>query len=271
MNQRERWRGYGRLVRTFRNWPLYFRHRRGLLRDPEALEFRTRRGFRLPLPPARIGDFYEIFLAQHYVATEWSRDLPRLRTVIDVGANIGLFSLFAAERCPNARILAFEPWEENFRYLEKLVRENRLPVLPFREALSSTSGLLSLHLPRSERFTSRATVFSEPPGPSWPNQEDLRIEVPAVTLEEVFRRERIGACDLLKMDCEGSEYAILYGTSPEFLVRIGRMAIEVHPGSAPSENSESLAAYLTALGFQTAAREATEFTAMLYAWRRRSG
>ncbi len=270
MNQRERWRGYGRLVRTFRNWPLYFLHRRGLLRRSEILEFRTRRGFRLPLPRARIGDFHEIFLSHHYLAPEWSRDLRDLRTVIDIGANIGLFSLFAAERFPKARILAFEPWEENFRYLERLVREERLPVLPFHQAVSATSGPLVLHLPRSERFSSRATVFSCPPGPSWPDREDLRIEVPAVTLEEIFRREGISRCDLLKMDCEGSEYAILYAAPPDLLARIERMAIEVHSGSAPAENLASLSSYLSDLGFRTATREATEFTAMLPAWRKPS-
>ncbi|MDD2677370.1 MAG: FkbM family methyltransferase [Methylacidiphilaceae bacterium] len=267
MKQWERWQGYGRLLRTFRNWPLYFLHRRGLLR-PAVLEFHTRRGYLLPLPPARIGDFYEIFLSHHYLLPAWSRDLRHLHTVIDIGANIGLFSLFAAERFPQARILAFEPWEENFRYLEKLVRDNRLPVHPFPEALAATSGTLSLHLPRSERFSSRATVFSQPPGPSWSSQEDLRIEVPSVTLEEVFRREKLVRCDLLKMDCEGSEYSILYGTPPELLARIRRMAIEVHPGSAPAENLASLTAYLSALGFLTTTRAATEFTAMLYAWRR---
>ncbi|VVM07004.1 hypothetical protein MAMC_01393 [Methylacidimicrobium cyclopophantes] len=269
MTQQERWQGYGRLLRTFRNWPLYFLHRRGFLHHPEILEFHTRRGFRLPLPPARIGDFHEIFLSQHYLAPEWSRDVREFRTVIDVGANIGLFSLFAAERFPKAEILAFEPWEENFRYLERLVQENRLPVRPFHEALSASSGTLTLHLPRSERFSSRATVFSRPPGPGWPEGEDLRIVVPSVTLEEIFRRERLGDCDLLKMDCEGSEYAILYGTSPELLCHIRRMAIEVHPGTAPAENLENLASFLGALGFETAARGATEFTAMLYAWRRR--
>ncbi|VVM05505.1 FkbM family methyltransferase [Methylacidimicrobium tartarophylax] len=268
MTQRERWKGYGRLLRTFRNWPLYFLHRRGFLRQPEVLEFRTRRGYLLPLPPARIGDFHEIFLSHHYLLPAWSRDLRHCHTVIDIGANIGLFSLFAAEQFPEARILAFEPWEENFRYLEKLVRENRLPVLPFREALSASSGTLSLHLPRSERFSSRATVFPQPPGPSWSSQEDLRIEVPSVTLEEVFRREKLAVCDLLKMDCEGSEYSILYGTPPELLARIHRMAIEVHSGSAPGENPARLTAYLSALGFLTTNRAATEFTTMLYAWRR---
>ncbi|WP_018291175.1 FkbM family methyltransferase [Verrucomicrobium sp. 3C] len=268
MKQWDRWLGYWRLIRTFRNWPLYFLHRRGFLRQPEVLEFRTRRGYLLPLPSARIGDFHEIFLSHHYLFPAWWRDLRHFHTVIDIGANIGLFSLFAAERFPGAQILAFEPWEENFRYLEKLVRDNRLPVLPFREALSATSGTLSLHLPRSESFSSRATVFPQPPGPSWSSQEDLQIEVPAVTLEEVFRRTKLAVCDLLKMDCEGSEYAILYGTAPELLARIRRMAIEVHPGSAPSENVANLTAYLSALGFFTSTRAATEFTTMLYAWRR---
>jgi len=57
--------------------------------------------------------------------------------------------------------------------------------------------------------------------------------------------------DLLKMDCEGSEYSILYRCTTEYLKRIGKMAIEVHAGQEPDHNITALSSFLAARGFST--------------------
>jgi len=74
--------------------------------------------------------------------------------------------------------------------------------------------------------------------------------VTAVTLPDIFEQERLRTVDLLKMDCEGSEFAILYQTNPVTLSRIGQMAIEVHPNNdAGTHNADALREFLTAAGF----------------------
>ncbi len=75
-------------------------------------------------------------------------------------------------------------------------------------------------------------------------------KVQAVTLQDIFEQEGLRRVDLLKMDCEGSEFSILYRAHPETLRRIGQMAIEVHGnGDAEDHNADALGEFLTAAGF----------------------
>jgi FkbM family methyltransferase len=53
-------------------------------------------------------------------------------------------------------------------------------------------------------------------------------DVPAIALGELFDREQIGRCSLLKCDIEGSEFAIVDAAPPELLARIDRIIMEVH-------------------------------------------
>lgn len=67
----------------------------------------------------------------------------------DVGANVGLFSLYAARRNPRGRICAFEPGAHNFAHLCANVRANDLDVsatLLINAALSDRTGFETLHL-----------------------------------------------------------------------------------------------------------------------------
>ena len=62
---------------------------------------------------------------------ERAYDLPGLqyekyRSIIDIGAHIGLYALFAADASPKAQIYAFEPESENFALLQKNIDNNHL-------------------------------------------------------------------------------------------------------------------------------------------------
>jgi FkbM family methyltransferase len=55
-----------------------------------------------------------------------SIDDPSLRVILDVGANIGLFSAYAASRCPDARVHAYEPEPANLAQLRATLSANGL-------------------------------------------------------------------------------------------------------------------------------------------------
>ena len=57
--------------------------------------------------------------------------------------------------------------------------------------------------------------------------------------------------DFLKLDCEGSEYSILYNASAEVLGKIRRMAIETHLSNTERHNTAELSDYLKSKGFST--------------------
>ena len=70
-----------------------------------------------------------------------------------------------------------------------------------------------------------------------------------MTLHDLLSEHRINYLGLLKMDCEGAEYDILYHADPTILERIEAMTMEVHQGSGDKENIETLGRFLSQNGF----------------------
>ena len=91
------------------------------------------------------------------------------------------------------------------------------------------------------------------------------IQVTAIELAEAFTEYEIESCELLKLDCEGAEFDILYHCG-DCLPRIQQIAMEVHAGSEPEQNIEFLESFLTSNGFVTR----TRFGRMLWAWREKA-
>jgi hypothetical protein len=73
----------------------------------------------------------------------------------------------------------------------------------------------------------------------------------------------ITRCDLLKMDCEGAEYEILYNCPPDYLRRIDQIAMEVHRGDKEDQNIDALEKFFRQQGFRTRRKP----VGMLWAWR----
>lgn len=172
--------------------------------------------------------------------------VPDTPIVIDIGANAGFFSLFAASRFPGARVFSYEPVANNFSQLERnrdLNKDARIMCLP--KAVYGYSGKLSLSFESDDSFTTSANVFGRS------GTRGKTIQVPCVSLSEVFDEHHLDRCDLLKIDCEGSEYGVLYNCPADYLQRVTQMTIEVHKGTESNQNMESLTEYLDSHGFKT--------------------
>jgi FkbM family methyltransferase len=120
-------------------------------------------------------------------------------TIIDVGANIGLFTQYAAEYAK--KVYALEPSALHLEALGRLVTENKLTnvqVLPL--ALSNENGTTRFY------HNDNVTMFSMEDTVN--NKEDFE-EVPTCTLDKLFETEGIEHVDLLKLDVEGSEHKVI--------------------------------------------------------------
>lgn len=247
---------YGNLLRNISNWPLFLAVKFGLTRrDP--LLFMTRRGVRIEVPRRLLQTFKEIFMDECYMK-DLPFPLPENPTIIDVGANAGYFSLFALSRFDGATVFSFEPIPANFRLLQR--NRDLNPGLSWffeQKAVAGQPGELVLAFDGGDDFTTSATVMGGDSG-----QKD-RIRVPAVTIPEILDGNGLKRCDLLKMDCEGAEYDILYHCPSEVLTRIDRIALEVHGGPGADQNIDALDAFLRQGGFITRQRQ----VGMLSAWR----
>jgi FkbM family methyltransferase len=248
---------YFNLLKNLSNWPLYLLVKFNLTKmDP--LLFQTRSGVRVEVPLRLLQTFKEIFMDECYLRG-LGRPLPKNPTILDIGANAGYFSLFVLSRFRGARVFAFEPIPANFALLVRNRLANAAQGLTcMQKAVSGQSGELILNCDADDGLTTSATVLDLDATSS-----QARIRVPAVTLAEIFEEYGLSRCDLMKLDCEGAEYDILYRCLPETLDRIDRIAMEVHRGSGEGQNIDAMEEYLKKAGFVTRRRP----VGMLWAWR----
>jgi FkbM family methyltransferase len=142
-------------------------------------------------------------------------------TVLDVGANTGVYAVRQARR--GARVYAFEPNPDCYRRLQKAVRANHLEsrVTPVNRALGATVGSAELLLPGG--ITTMGSLR-----PQWiagGGRSDIRVEVD--TVDRVVSALRIDRVDLLKVDVEGLELDVLQGARGTFAL-VDRVVVEYH-------------------------------------------
>jgi len=217
---------------------------RFLAQDPTAA-----RGYRLELRNGLSVEAPADIRLLRQVREVWFRDcyhvlsLAGAATIIDVGANIGMFSLHAGTHFPGARLIALEPSVRAYGFLCRNLEQNGRKARTLNCAAGATSGEADLYWRGSEVLN---TLCSRDPLGGRPA---AYARTPVVSLDELFRAENIETCDLLKLDCEGSEYDVVFHASSETLARIRRVAMEYHIGF--NEHSpEQMQAFLEAHEFE---------------------
>ena len=140
--------------------------------------------------------------------------------VIDIGANIGVFALWAARQ--DASVIAYEPAPINLGHLMANVRARPAIRVVWGAVVGSLpeGGAVRLYL-HDDRST-RHTLLGREIGTG--EVLERHADVPAISIEDVLAHE----CDLLKIDCEGGEFDILAHVSEKALRRAGRIVLEFH-------------------------------------------
>jgi len=161
------------------------------------------------------------------------RDMrPAPATIVDVGANVGLFSLVARHYFPRATIHCYEPNRSLAPILERHL--DPLGVTIFHEAVGAHTGAVQL-------------VLSDAGSPYSKIKDSADGEIPMVSLETVVKRCG-GSIDLLKLDCEGSEWAILENSVA--IDRVNEITMEFHLWARPDSTTDDLSSLLRRRGFK---------------------
>lgn len=157
-----------------------------------------------------------IFFQKIYGLTE-----ANWQTIVDIGANRGYFSLFAAQNSPNVRIYAIEPFATTFQILRKNIRANHFEsrIEPLSFALSSENGHSPFYLGEDLLDNSLLKIVSDKPDTVLVETRSLASFMDSFDLIHI---------DMLKMNCEGSEYDILMNAPQTYLQRIQRIRLEYH-------------------------------------------
>jgi FkbM family methyltransferase len=164
-----------------------------------------------------------IFLRQEYAFVA-STATP---VIVDAGANIGLATLFFKHRYPDARVIAFEPEPEAFELLRRNVEDNRLTDVRLMDcALGETDGLVRLQgNPTGLGTTTLDGVWDSP-------KTDLTVEVKRLSS---FLETPV---DMLKLDVEGAEHAILHDlVAASKLELVREMLVEYHHNITAEEGT----------------------------------
>jgi FkbM family methyltransferase len=163
---------------------------------------------------------------------------------VDVGANMGYFSLLAARRVgPSGGVVAIEPAPPTFAKLTaNLALNPRAAVRPVQAAVGAREGAVRFYRAAWNDAESSTVARSgvEPAG-----------DVQAFPLARLLSDDEIARTRIVKIDIEGGEWDAVRGLAPD----LGRfphdiaLAIEVHPDSGPDRDAATLAEMLAPYGF----------------------
>ena len=169
----------------------------------------------------------------------------RSRVTLDVGAHVGYYALLAGHANPAGRVFAFEPLPLAVERLRRHIAQNGLAnVECIAVAASDVDGAVEFHVPRGHALPCSAGVSAAFHAP-WAHAMET-VRVPSVTLDAFVRARGLDAVDLVKIDVEGGEPAVLRGAA--FVLERFRPDIVCEVLSA-TDAADQLAEILRPLGY----------------------
>ena len=224
--------------KIFKNWYIYPKIYFKLTKKEYAI-FETKFGQKIKI---RVNSTDLMALTHVWMIEEYAKknfDIKSSDTVIDVGAHIGLFTLYASQSCKIGNIYSYEPVKENFEILKENMNINNLKnVKIFNLAVSNSNSTITLFMNNDE---SGHSMFSE---------SSENIIVKSTSLMKIFDDNKIKECNFLKLDCEGAEYEIIEKLPSTYFEMIEKIIIEYHMVDSHPELLEKLQNKLSANNFK---------------------
>jgi FkbM family methyltransferase len=175
-------------------------------------------------------------LSQIFVRRDYRMEASGVRRILDLGANIGMATIYLSRLFPEAQFACVEPSPENTPLLKRAIALNGIPARVFEAAAGAESGTTNLYLADKPVANSVYPVegFSS------------LVTVPLISVPEIMNQMGWDRIDLLKIDIEGSEKEVL-GRNNSWLSKVGLITGESHLD--PEYRYDKLRADLGAFGF----------------------
>jgi len=239
--------------KTFSNWQtligVYFKT---IKKENIILETKNNIKIKIRTNSTDIMQLGTVWLAQDYEVPGFS--IKKEDIVIDIGAHIGLFSLFASQYCKNGKIFSYEPIKENYNILKENIEVNKIEnIISFNSAVSKQTNKLKIFINSDD---SAHSIFES---------EKNFIEVDSTTIKSIFDKNKIENCNLLKFDCEGAEYQIIESIPKEYFFKIEKMIIEYHLANEKPEMYKKLIENLKNNSFEIKIKKLSDSMGMIYA------
>jgi FkbM family methyltransferase len=162
-----------------------------------------------------IAIFYEIFWNKVYqLPVECYKNA---NTIVDLGANIGLATLYFRHQCKNAFIYSVEPEESNFKMLLKNLKSGIIKknIIPLHAAIDSKDGEASIQI---NGLLYNSTIIAA-------NENSALVRT--ISMKTLCNRFNINRIDILKIDIEGTEKR-LFEEDIDWLEKVKYLLIEFH-------------------------------------------
>jgi FkbM family methyltransferase len=172
--------------------------------------------FRLRLMTSDILTYKQVFVKLEYKL----EPVKPPRTILDAGANIGLSSIYFANRFPEAKIFAVEPERSNFSLLEK--NSTRYAnIVPIHAALWNENADVEIIDPGYGKWGFQTH------GVGRQSTGQVCHKVRGVTVDKLMEDYGIDHIDILKMDIEGAEREVFRDVA-KWIKKVGILVIELH-------------------------------------------
>ncbi len=192
----------------------------------------------------------DLFVLREVLVEETYRDvLPLLPQrglrVVDIGANLGSFTIWLSHTAKVEEAFCFEPEPDSFRLLQLNLANNGCG---FAHALDRAIGGQSraAQIVLKEDSPGGTNIYRAAQSSGTPQGKAIQV----VAFSE-WLSQTPGAFDLLKMDCEGSEWEIVRKTSGSEFARFGAIVAEVHGDPEGLHAVEEFAGLMESRGFRT--------------------
>lgn len=195
----------------------------------------------------------EIFIFDEYDYKVW--DGYNINTIIDVGANIGVFSVFAKKMYPHASLLCFEPSTNNFNVLKKNLLLNKINNVCINYGVSNKSEIHDFYECINHYESSSSSNM-------WA-LDHKKVSARFVSIHYVYSLTSSNDC-LLKFDVEGDEYKIFSSMYNSELLRNKVIIIEYHNG-----DHDFFVLRLLRIGFVVQINKKSDLTGVIIAVRKR--
>lgn len=238
------------------NWLM---HHLNKFLKPEFAIYEMRNGARIKI---RANTQDRIAINEVWVYDIYSHEnihLDSTATIIDIGAHIGTFTIKSARMAKNGRVLSYELSPDNYKLLVDNVRLNNYShVQAFNLGVSDRSGEVTVYFSHNMlKHSIRHTDASH---------GGLPGIIKTITLDEIITQNNLNRVDLLKIDCEGSEYDILLSTRDDSFDKIKNLVVECDVIDK-IKNHETLAAFLMSKSFKTSMLKSPYGGIIIYAFK----
>jgi FkbM family methyltransferase len=239
--------------KIFKNWNICAKLYLNQVKDTfTILETRTNKKIKIRSNTTDFMALANVWLLEDYKIKKF--EIHSNDVIIDIGAHIGIFTIYASQFCNNGKIYSFEPVKENYDLLLNNIKLNHSEqVKPFNLAVSNTNDVVTIYINDDKAAHS---IF--------PSSESS-IKVKSITLQNIFEENNINHCNFLKLDCEGAEYEILCNLPAKYFKEIDKIVMECHFVDKKPELIGDLKQILVKQGFQVRTKTISNELVLLYA------